>query len=188
MSTSSTTSSPSTWSRRTKSPPSPSSSRCSRTSMSSISQQTVTGRARPSPGTSWRPSSPRFRSSGWSSTRSPNRPSGLPQRTPVTSTKTWSTPRRPDASSTACTATRCRRCCGRRSCRNSRRAVCSRWPPASSSSANASGWRSGRQRTGTSPPRSTPARKRHPAVSARGSSVSTATAWPVVATSTPPVR
>ena len=121
---------------------SPSSRRCSRTPTSSTSPRTRTARARPSPGTCSRPSSPRSRSSGWCSTRSPSRRSARPPRTRATSTTTWSTRRRPAASSTGSTATRSRRCCGRRSCRGCRRAACSRWRPASSSSASASGWRS----------------------------------------------
>ncbi len=55
------------------------------------------------------------RCGAWSSTRSPARPSSVPCRTPATSTSGWSTRRRPGASSTACTATRSRRCCGARS-------------------------------------------------------------------------
>ncbi len=58
--------------------------------------------------------SPAYRSSAWSSTRSPPRPSAEPWTTGETSTGAWSTPRRPAGSSTACTATRSRRCCGRR--------------------------------------------------------------------------
>ena len=95
-------------------------------------------------------SSPRCRSSGWCSTRSPRPRSGRPSRTRASSTTTWSTPRRPAASSTGCTATRSRRCCGRRSCRSSRPAGCSRSRPGSWSSASASGWRSVPPATGTS--------------------------------------
>ena len=47
--------------------------RCSRTPTSSASPRTRTARARRSPGTWSRRSSPRCRSSGWSSTRSPSR-------------------------------------------------------------------------------------------------------------------
>ena len=50
---------------------------------SSTSPQTRTARARPSPGTCWRRSSPRSRSSGWSSTRSPRPRSRPPRRTPA---------------------------------------------------------------------------------------------------------
>ena len=64
------------------------------------------------------------------------------RRTRASSTTTWSTPRRPAASSTASTATRSPRCCGRRSCRGCRPAGCSPSRPGSSSSASASGWRS----------------------------------------------
>jgi DNA topoisomerase IA len=46
------------------------------------------------------------------------------------STRSWSTPRRRAASSTASTATRCRRCCGARSRRGCRPAACSRSRPA----------------------------------------------------------
>ena len=66
------------------------------------------------------------------------------------STSGSSTRRRRGASSTGSTATRSRRCCGRRSCRGCRPAACSRSRPASSSSASASGWRSAPPRTGTS--------------------------------------
>ena len=57
----------------------------------------------------------------------------------ATWTRAWSTPRRPAASSTASTATRSPRCCGRRSCRGCRRAGCSRWPRGIIVSASASG-------------------------------------------------
>ena len=63
---------------------------------------------------------------------------------------TWSTPRRPAASSTGSTATRSARCCGRRCCRGCRPGGCSRWPPGSSSSASGPGWRSTPPSTGTS--------------------------------------
>ncbi|GAB3852481.1 hypothetical protein GCM10029963_42140 [Micromonospora andamanensis] len=62
------------------------------------------------------------------------------------------TPRKPGASSTGSTATRFPRCCGRRSCRSSRRAGCSPWPPASWSSGSGSGWPSAPPSTGTSWP------------------------------------
>ena len=58
------------------------------------------------------------------------------------STTGSSTRRRRGASSTGSTATRSRRCSGRRSCRGSRPAASSRSRRASSSSASASGWRS----------------------------------------------
>ena len=48
----------------------------------------------------------------------------------ASSTGAWSTPRRPAGSSTACTATRSRRCCGRRSCPGCRPAGSRAWPPA----------------------------------------------------------
>ena len=57
---------------------SPSSRRHSRRSTSSTSRPTRTARARPSPGTSTSCSTPRCRSSGWSSTRSPPRRSNGP--------------------------------------------------------------------------------------------------------------
>ena len=50
-------------------------------------------------------------------------------RSGATSTAVWSTPRRPAGSSTASTATRSPRCCGRRSCPGCRPAGSSRWPP-----------------------------------------------------------
>ena len=49
--------------------------RCSRASTSCCSPRTRIARARPSPGTCSTPSSPRCRCAGWSSTRSPSRPS-----------------------------------------------------------------------------------------------------------------
>ena len=88
-----------------------------------------------------RPSSRRSRCAGWSSTRSPRRPSPAPSPTRASSTPPWSTPRRPGASSTGSTATRSARCCGRRSCRSCPRAACSRSPPGSWSSASGRGWR-----------------------------------------------
>ncbi|GMA38325.1 hypothetical protein GCM10025883_03700 [Mobilicoccus caccae] len=68
---------------------------------------------------------------------------------PATSTTPWSTRRRPAASSTVSTGTRCRPCCGARCVRASRRAACSRWPPAWSSSGSASAWPSASPPTGT---------------------------------------
>ena len=56
--------------------------RCSPALTSSSWRPTRTARARPSPGTCCRPSSPRCRSSGWCSTRSPRRRSGRPHRQP----------------------------------------------------------------------------------------------------------
>ena len=82
--------------------------RWSRRSTSSCSPRMRTARARRSPGTWSRRSSPRCRSSGWSSTRSPSRPSRPRWPTRATSTATWSTRRRPAASSTGCTGTRSR--------------------------------------------------------------------------------
>ena len=78
--------------------------------------------------------------------------------TPATSTSTSSRPRRPAASSTGSTATRSRRCCGRRSCRSSRPAASSRSRPGSWSTGSASASRSASRRTGTSRAPSTPAR------------------------------
>ena len=69
-STSTTASSRSTSSAPTRSSRSPSSRRCSRTPTSSSSPPMRTARARPSPGTCSRPSSPRSRCAGWCSTRS----------------------------------------------------------------------------------------------------------------------
>ena len=68
-------------------------------------------------------------------------------------------------------------CCGRRSCRGSRPAGCSRWRRGSSCSASASGCGSLRPVTGTSP-RWTPGPTRRRAPSAPGSSPSTATGSP----------
>ena len=47
---------------------------------------------------------------------------------PARSTTTWSGPRRSAASSTGCTATTSRRCCGGRSARGFRPAGCKAWP------------------------------------------------------------
>ena len=80
----------------------------SRTPASSTSPPTRTARASRSPGTCSRCCRRRSRSSAWSSTRSPARPSSGPSRSGATSTAAWSTPRRPGASSTGCTATRSR--------------------------------------------------------------------------------
>ena len=156
-STSTKTSSRSTSSARTRRARSPNSRACSKTSTSSIWPQTVTVRAKRSPGTCWRPSSRAFRSSAWFSMRSPSRRSWKPPPTRATWTSTWSTPRRPAASWTGCTATRSARCCGRRWRPSCPRAGSNRWPPASSSSANATGWRSAAPRTGTWWPSWTPA-------------------------------
>ncbi len=133
---------------------SPSSRRWSRTPTSSTSPRMRTARARRSPGTWCRRSSRRSRCAGWCSTRS--RPARSPRRSPsrARSTSTSSTRRRPAASSTGSTATRSARCCGRRCCPSCRPAGCSRWPPASSSSANGPGWRSTPPSTGTSRARS----------------------------------
>ncbi len=87
---------------------------------------------------------PRCRSSGWSSTRSPGRPSSGPSSSGGTSTGGWSTPRRPAGSSTASTATRCPRSCGRRSCPGCRPAGSRAWPPGWWSSASGPGWPSAR--------------------------------------------
>ena len=69
-----------------------------------------------------------------------------PSTTPASSTAAWSMPRRPAASSTGSTATRSRRCCGRRSCPGLRPAGCRASPPASSSSASANACASSRPR------------------------------------------
>ena len=78
----------------------------------------------------------------------------------ATSTTGSSTRRRRGASSTASTATRSRPCSGRRSCRGSRPAACSRSRRASSSSASGSGCASSRPPTGTSSAPSSRARSR----------------------------
>ncbi len=82
--------------------------------------------------------------------------------TRATWTTTWSMRRRRAASWTGCMATRSARCCGRRSRPNCRPAVCSRWPPGSSSSVSATGWRSAAPATGMSSPNSTPASEAKP--------------------------
>ncbi len=80
----------------------------------------------------------------------------------ASSTSGWSTRRRPAASSIASTATRSRRCCGRRSPPVCLRAGCSRWPPGWWSSVNVSAWPSSRPATGTSQEPSTrPGSARH---------------------------
>ena len=131
-----------------------------------------TARARRSPGTCSRRCSPRSRSSGWCSTRSPRRPSSARPPPPATSTPGSSTPRRPAASSTGSTATRSARCCGARSRRACPPAACSRSRPAWSSSASASGWRSAPPATGTS--RATSPRMPSPTCSPPSSPASTA--------------
>ena len=68
---------------------------------------------------------------------------------------------RPGGCWTGCMATRSRRSCGRRSCPGCRQAGSSRSQPGSSSSGNASGWRSARPGTGTSK-RFSPRPTRHP--------------------------
>ena len=100
---------------------------------------------------------------------------------------TWSTPRRPGASSTGSTATRSARCCGRRSCRSCRRAACSRWRPGSWSSASGPGCASAPPTTGTSRARSPPASRPPTATrppSPRPWSASTTTGSPPAGTST----
>ena len=123
----------------------------------------------------------------------PARRSPAPWPTRASSTPRWSTRRRPAASSTASTATRSARCCGRRCCPSCRPAACSRSPPASSWSASGSGWRfhaadywslegtfavprPGRRR----------GRGRADHASAPSWSASTTAGWPPAATSTPP--
>ena len=148
---------------------------------------TVTGRARPSPGICWRPSNLKSRSGGWCFTRSPNRRSGPPPKIPAIWTPTSSTPRRPAASWTGCTATRSARCCGRRSAGACRPGGCSPWRPASSFSASASGWPSVARPTGTSWPSWTPAcqiRTPPRQGSPPGWSLSTASGWRRAGTST----
>ena len=81
----------------------------------SIWRRTKTAKERPSAGISTRFSSPRSRSIGWSSTRSPRRRSRTPWLIPARSTTAWSEPKRHGESSIACTATKCLPCCGGRS-------------------------------------------------------------------------
>ena len=92
---------------------SPSSRACSRTPTNSCSPPMKTARARPSPGTCWRSSSPRCRTAGWSSTRSPRRSSPGPSPTRARWTTAWSTPIRRAGCWTGCTGTKSRPCCGR---------------------------------------------------------------------------
>ncbi len=101
------------------------------------------------------------------------------------STSRSSTPRRPAASSTACTDGTSRRCCGARSvpaarARRSAPAACSPPPRAWSWSASASAWRSSPRPTGTSKP--SPRSPVRP--SPRASIASTAPPSPAVATTT----
>ena len=107
----------------------------------------------------------RCRSSAWSSTRSPARPSSGPSTSGVTSTAAWSTPRRPGGSSTGSTATRCRPSCGRRSCPGCPPAGSRAWPPAWWSSVSGPGWPSAPPVGGASTPPSPPPR---PAAAAEG--------------------
>ena len=145
-----TTSSRSTSSARRRRRRSPSSRACSRTSTSSTWPRTGTARARPSPGTCWRPSSrhpgqadgvPRdHRAGDPGGRREPARPGRRPGRRPGDPPHPGPAVRlrgHPGAVEEGDAA----------SCR---RAGCSRWPPASSCSANASGWRSAPPPTGTS--------------------------------------
>ena len=86
----------------------------------------------------------------------PRRPSSRRSTIRGRSTRAWSTPRRPAASSTGSTATRCPRCCGGRSTRACRPAGCRARRCAWSSSGSGSAWRSGPPTTGTSRPPSRP--------------------------------
>ena len=127
---------------------------------SSSSRPTRTARARPSPGTCCEvlePKVPVHRMVFHEITRDAIREAV--EQHPRRSTSTWSTPRRPGASSTGSTATRSPRCCGARSARACRPAACSRSPPGWSSSASGSGWRSAPPRTGTSRRSSRPGRR-----------------------------
>ena len=76
---------------------------------------------RRSPGTSSRSSTLAFPFAVWSSTRSRPRRSSERSPSPATSICAWSTRRSLGVCSIASTATRCRRCCGRRSCPGCRR-------------------------------------------------------------------
>ena len=170
----------------------PGSRRCSRTPTNSSSPRTRTARARPSPGTWSRRSSPRCRSSGWSSTRSPGRRSsggGQPARDRP------GAGRRPGGAAHPRPALRLRGLPGaveEGHAEARRPAGCSPSPPGSWSSASASGWRSAPPSTGTSgpPSRSPPTRSRTGrAPSPPPWSRSTATGSPPARTSTrPPAR
>ncbi len=101
-------------------------------------------------------------------TQGPGPPDGVPrdhragdrrgrgQPASVGQVSSWSTRRRPAASSTASTATRSPRSSGRRSCPGSRPVACSPSPPDWSSSGSASGWPSAARRTGIWRPSSRP--------------------------------
>ena len=84
---------------------------------SCCSRRTRIVRARRSPGTSSMCCGRRCRCGGWSSTRSPGMRSSVRSATRGRSTSGSSTHRRRVGSSTGSTATRCRPCSGRRSCR-----------------------------------------------------------------------
>lgn len=84
---------------------------------------------RPSPGICLTSSNRRCRCAAWCSTRSPRRPSTRPSPIPESLIQTSLMPRRPDASLTVSTVTRCPRCCGRRYCHGCRQVACSRWLP-----------------------------------------------------------
>ncbi len=71
---------------------------------------------------------PRCRSTGSSFTKSLRKPSPRPWRTPGRSTKTWFARKKRGASSTGSTATRCRRCYGKRCDPSYRRAACKASP------------------------------------------------------------
>ena len=106
---------PPTRSSRTRRTPSATSSVRPPGPTSSTWRPTPTAKARRSPGTCSRPLTCRTIGSGASpSTRSPSGPSRRRSPTSARSTWTWSTPRRPGASSTGSWATSSARCSGRR--------------------------------------------------------------------------
>ena len=138
------------WSTPTSVSRSASSGSCSRTPTNSCSLPTRTAKARQSPGTWSKSSSRRCPPGGWSSTRSRQRRSPPPWQARARSITVWSRPTRPAACSTGSTATKSRPCCGRRSCRNCRRAASSPSRCGSSSTGRRSASRSALQGTGTS--------------------------------------
>ncbi len=73
-------------------------------------------------------SSRRCRSIGWCFTKSPKKRSTRRSSIRARSTTIWCKPRKRGGSSTGCTATKFRRCCGARSGPSCRPAACKAWP------------------------------------------------------------
>ena len=108
---------------------SPNSRRCSKKQTNFYWLRMRTARAKPSPGTCFRSSTPRFRFDAWSLTRSRPKPfSGRPQK-PVRLIKTLLMRKRRVESWTGSMGMKFRPCCGAKLCRVCRLVGCSRWQP-----------------------------------------------------------